>query len=54
MIELKAEQTIIESFNFKDNLLKIRRIKNLDNLVDKVTDDQFNEDERLPYWAECI
>ena len=30
----------------------ISRIKNLDALVDQVSDDRFNEDERLPYWAE--
>ncbi len=28
------------------------RIKNLDDLVDQVSDDLFNKDERLPYWAE--
>ncbi len=31
---------------------KLWRIKNLDDLVDQVSDDLFNEDERLPYWAE--
>ena len=28
------------------------RVKNLDDLVDQVSDDEFNQDERLPYWAE--
>ncbi len=28
------------------------RVKNLDDLVDQVSDDEFNTDERLPYWAE--
>ena len=28
------------------------RVKNLDELIDQVSDDEFNIDERLPYWAE--
>ncbi len=30
----------------------LERIKNLDDLVDEISDALFNEDERLPYWAE--
>jgi ETFB lysine methyltransferase len=30
----------------------LKRVKNLDELVDKISDELFNEDERLPYWAE--
>jgi len=30
----------------------LKRVKNLDALVDKISDELFNEDERLPYWAE--
>ncbi len=30
----------------------LERVKNLDDLVDEISDDLFNEDERLPYWAE--
>lgn len=30
----------------------IERVENLDDLVDEISDDLFNEDERLPYWAE--
>ena len=30
----------------------LKRVKNLDELVDKISNELFNEDERLPYWAE--
>ena len=30
----------------------LERVKNLDDLVDEISDELFNEDERLPYWAE--
>jgi ETFB lysine methyltransferase len=43
---------------YKDTILiagqsfVLERIKNLDDLVDEISDELFNEDERLPYWAE--
>lgn len=43
---------ITEKVAVGDNELIIYRVKNLDDLVDQVTDDEFNKDERLPYWAE--
>jgi len=39
-------------FKFQDTQLNIDKVANLDELVDKVSDDEFNVDERLPYWAE--
>ena len=30
----------------------LERVRNIDDLVDKITDELFNIDERLPYWAE--
>ena len=43
---------MIESVPIRDYVFKIKRIKNLDDFVDRVSDDEFNIDERLPYWAE--
>ena len=39
-------------FQFRETHLSINRVANLDELVDQVSDDEFNKDERLPYWAE--
>ena len=41
-----------ESFFFNGNRLIIKRVKDLDDLVNRISDDEFGEDERLPYWAE--
>ena len=30
----------------------IRRVENIDRLIETISDEEFNEDERLPYWAE--
>jgi predicted nicotinamide N-methyase len=43
---------IKEAHQFGDGRIIIERVRNLDNLIDQVSDDQFNVDERLPYWAE--
>jgi predicted nicotinamide N-methyase len=43
---------ITEKVAVGDSELTIYRVKNLDDLVEQVTDDEFNKDERLPYWAE--
>lgn len=43
---------ISNKFLFKDRSININRIEDLDSLVDQVSDDEFNFDERLPYWAE--
>lgn len=51
MAHLEIE-TIEQILRFDDKTLKIKRVKNLDALVDQIDDRQFSEDERLPYWAE--
>jgi len=43
-------QTI--DFHFEDTHLIVSKVDNLDELVDQVSDDEFNKDERMPYWAE--
>ena len=45
-------QWIEESIRIAGKHFILRRVKNLDDLVDKISDELFNEDERLPYWAE--
>jgi len=45
-------ETIEQSFIFNGKTYKINSVKNLDALVDQVDEQLFNEDERLPYWAE--
>ncbi len=32
--------------------LKLKRVQNLDDLIEAISDEEFNKDERLPYWAE--
>lgn len=39
-------------FDYKDTHLTVNKVENLDDLVNQITDDEFNKDERMPYWAE--
>ncbi len=48
----RSFETIEQSFVFSGSRFKIKRVKNLDELVDQIDDELFTEDERLPYWAE--
>lgn len=43
---------IRDRIEISGNTFILDRVKNLDDLVDQVSDDEFNKDERLPYWAE--
>lgn len=43
---------IEQAFTIGKKDLRLYRVHNLDELIDQVSDDQFNHDERLPYWAE--
>jgi len=43
---------IKETIKIAGHSFILERVKNLDELVDQITDELFNEDERLPYWAE--
>ncbi len=45
-------ETVQEIFRFDTCAFQLKRVKNLDALVDQVDDAAFAEDERLPYWAE--
>ncbi len=39
-------------FHFDQEPLRLLRVRDLDALVSRVSDQDFAEDERLPYWAE--
>ena len=41
-----------DEFRYLNRSFIFDRVKNLDDLVNLVSDDEFNLDERLPYWAE--
>lgn len=45
-------KSYIDTVDIGGRHFRVERAKNLDELVDEVSDDLFNEDERLPYWAE--
>jgi len=44
--------TYWEKISIADRLFLIKRVKNMDKLLDAIPDDEFNKDERLPYWAD--
>jgi predicted nicotinamide N-methyase len=52
MTTFSTYQFVTEHLKFNDFNIKINRIKNLDDLIDRISEEQFNKDERLPYWAE--
>lgn len=43
---------VTEKIVLAGNSFLLQRVKNIDDLLDVITDDAFNVDERLPYWAE--
>jgi len=49
---MKETELIRETLKIAGKSFFLERIKNVDELVDKISDELFNEDERLPYWAE--
>ena len=45
-------QLKIHNYYIADRIFQLKRVGNLDDLVDQISDEDFNADERLPYWAE--
>jgi len=43
---------IVKEYEFKNHNIKLEQIVDVEKLVDEIADDEFNKDERLPYWAE--
>jgi predicted nicotinamide N-methyase len=44
--------TYWEEIQVADRSIMIQRVKDIDKLLDVIADDEFNKDERLPYWAD--
>jgi len=49
---LKSIRLYQDKITIEEQTFLLERVKNLDDLVDEISDELFNEDERLPYWAE--
>jgi len=46
------ENYIVIDYKFGVYNIKLEQVADVNRLVDTITDDEFNIDERLPYWAE--
>ena len=44
--------TYWEELHIADSTFMIQRVKDIDALLDRISDEEFSKDERLPYWAE--
>ena len=43
---------VVKNYKFGYHNIKLEQINDIDKLVDSISNDEFNQDERLPYWAE--
>ena len=50
--ESLLENRIIKEHIFNNHTIKLEQVADVEKLVDEIADDEFNKDERLPYWAE--
>jgi predicted nicotinamide N-methyase len=46
------DNTYWDKIGVGDKSFMIQRVKNIDKLIDSISEEEFNKDERLPYWAE--
>jgi predicted nicotinamide N-methyase len=46
------DNTYWEEIHVLDRSFMIQRVKDIDTLLEVISDEEFNEDERLPYWAD--
>ncbi len=46
------ESTVIKNYTIHNSILKLEQVADVNKLIDQITDGEFNQDERLPYWAE--
>jgi len=44
--------TYWDKIQARDKIFHIKRVSNISNLLDALSDEVFNQDERLPYWAD--
>jgi len=48
----KVDNRIIVEYKFNNHIIRLEQVEDVEKLVDEISDDEFNKDERLPYWAE--
>ncbi len=46
------DNTYWEEISLLDKRFVIQRVKNIDKLLDAISEEEFKKDERLPYWAD--
>ncbi|MCK4754731.1 MAG: methyltransferase domain-containing protein [Calditrichia bacterium] len=46
------DNTCWEEISLLDKRFVIQRVKNVDKLLDAISEEEFKKDERLPYWAD--
>jgi predicted nicotinamide N-methyase len=46
------DNTFWDKIPVGDISFMIRRVQNIDNLLDAISEEEFNQDERMPYWAD--
>lgn len=47
-----VNKRIIKEYEFNNHIIKLKQVADVEKLVDEIADDEFNKDERLPYWVE--
>lgn len=50
--DVAQQNRIIKIYNICNQIIKLEQVADVNKMIDSVTDEQFNQDERLPYWAE--
>jgi predicted nicotinamide N-methyase len=45
------ESRIIKEYIFGNYAVKLEQINDVDKLIDEISDEEFGQDERFPYWA---
>jgi predicted nicotinamide N-methyase len=50
--ELLNQHTFLDNIVIHNIPFELQRIDDVEPLLDSITESQFNEDERIPYWAE--
>ena len=52
-IELALQENIFwDEVTICDRSFKIQRVRDIDKLIDSISEEEFKKDERLPYWAD--
>ncbi len=47
-----VDNRIVKEYEINNLVIKLEQVEDVEKLVDEIADDEFNIDERLPYWAE--